>query len=62
MGEKNATLALQELESKNPVDQTACAEEKAVLIDDIMFGMQIRAYSQLIAPTGNAAISGLVKV
>jgi hypothetical protein len=61
-GEKNASIALQQIESKTPVDMTAFNEGKAVLVNDIMFGMQIRVYNQLIAPAGNAALPGLAKV
>jgi hypothetical protein len=61
-GEKTATIALQEIESKIPVDKTAFAAGKAVLVNDIMFGIQIRAYNQLIAPVGNAALPGLAMV
>ncbi|KAK5936636.1 hypothetical protein PMZ80_011101 [Knufia obscura] len=58
-GERNATEALQAIEAKNPVDMTAFAAGKAVLVNDVMFGMTIRRYNQLIAPAGNAALAGL---
>lgn len=48
-GERNATEALQAIEAKNPVDMTAFAAGKAVLVNDIMFGMTIRRYNQVIA-------------
>lgn len=55
-------MALQATESKTPVNKTEFAAGKAVLVNDIMFGMQIRAYNQLIAPEGNAALPGLAMV
>jgi hypothetical protein len=58
-GERNATEKLQGIESQNPVDMVAFAAGKAVLVNDIMFGMTIRRYNQLIAPAGNAALAGL---
>ena len=61
-GERNASEALQVIESQTPVDMTAFAAGKAVLVSDIMFGMTIREYNQLIAPPGNAALSGLTTV
>lgn len=61
-GERNATENLQAIESQNPVDMVAFAAGKAVLVNDIMFGMTIRRYNQLIAPAGNAALSGLATV
>lgn len=61
-GERNASKNLQVIESHNPVDMTAFAAGKAVLVNDILFGMTIRRYNQLIAPTGNAALSGLATV
>ena len=61
-GERNASEALQVIESSTPVNMTAFAAGKAVLISDIMFGMTIREYNQLIAPPGNAALPGLATV
>jgi len=61
-GERNATEALQAVEARTPVDATAFAAGKAVLVNDIMFGMTIRRYNQLIAPAGNAALAGLATV
>ena len=61
-GERNATEALQAVEAQNPIDSTAFAAGKAVLVSDIMFGMTIRRYNQLIAPAGNAALPGLATV
>jgi len=60
-GERNASEALQTIETSLPVNLTAFAAGKAVLISDIMFGMTIREYNQLIAPAGNAALPGLTK-
>lgn len=61
-GERNASEALQVIESQNPVDMTAFAAGKAVLVSNVLFGMTVRRYNQLIAPAGNAALSGLAKV
>ena len=61
-GERNATEALQAIESQTSVDATAFAAGKAILVSDIMFGMTIRRYNQLIAPAGNAALPGLATV
>ena len=61
-GERNATEALQAIEASSPVDMTEFAAGKAVLVSDIMFGMTIRRYNLLIAPAGNAALSGLATV
>jgi hypothetical protein len=61
-GERNASEALQAIGAASPVNMTAFAAGKAVLISDIMFGMTIREYNQLIAPAGNAALPGLAKV
>lgn len=61
-GERNATEALQAIEGRHPINATAFAAGKAVLVNDIKFGMTIRRYNQLIAPAGNAALAGLVKV
>ena len=57
-GELNATLALQAIEAEIPVDETAFAAGQAVLVSDIMFGMTIREYNQIILPAGNAATAG----
>jgi len=61
-GERNASEALQVIEASTPVDATAFAAGKAVLISNVMFGMTIRRYNQLIAPAGNAALAGLATV
>lgn len=61
-GERNASENLQAIESRNPVDMTAFAAGKAVLVNNVLFGMTIRRYNQLIAPAGNAALGGLAKV
>lgn len=61
-GERNASEALQVIESQEPVDMTAFAAGKAVLVNNVLFGMTIRRYNQLIAPAGNAALPGLAKV
>lgn len=61
-GERNASKALQVIESQNPVNMTAFAAGKAVLVNNVLFGMTIRRYNQLIAPAGNAALPGLAKV
>lgn len=61
-GELNATLALQAIEAASPINMTAFAAGKAVLISNVLFGMTIREYNQLIAPAGNAALSGLATV
>jgi len=61
-GERNATQALQAIEAQSPIDPIAFAAGKAVLVNDIMFGMTIRRYNQLIAPAGNAALPGLTVV
>lgn len=61
-GERNASEALQVIESQNPVNLTAFAAGKAVLVNNILFGMTIRRYNQLITPAGNAALAGLAKV
>lgn len=61
-GERNASKALQVIESQTPVDMTAFAAGKAVLVNNVLFGMTIRRYNQLIAPAGNAALPGLAKV
>ena len=60
-GERNASEALLTIESASPVNMTLFAAGQAVLISDIMFGMTIREYNQLIAPAGNAALPGLAK-
>lgn len=61
-GERNATEALQVIEAQQPINTTAFAAGKAVLVNDIQFGMTIRRYNQLIASAGNAALPGLAKV
>lgn len=61
-GERSATEALQAIETTTPVDAIAFAAGKAVLVSDIMFGMTIRAYNQMIAPAGNLALAGLATV
>ncbi len=57
-GELNATLALQAIEAESSIDETAFAAGQAVLVSDIMFGMTIREYNQMILPIGNAATAG----
>lgn len=57
-GELNATLALQAIEAESPVDQTAFAAGQAVLVSNVLFGMTIREYNQMILPAGNAATAG----
>ena len=57
-GELNATLALQAIEAETPVNQTAFAAGQAVLISNVLFGMTIREFNQMILPAGNAATAG----
>ena len=53
---------IQAIEAESPVDPIAFAAGKAVLVSNVLFGMTIRRYNQLIAPAGNAALPGLAKV
>lgn len=61
-GERNATESIKAIEAAEPYNATAFAAEKAVLLADIAFGMQIREYNQKLAPPGNAVTPGLAKV
>ena len=59
--EYNGTLAVLAVESATPVDHDAFLLAKGQLLSDIQGGMNIRLFNQQIAPSGNAAISGLAK-
>ncbi|KAF2084643.1 hypothetical protein K490DRAFT_68576 [Saccharata proteae CBS 121410] len=61
LGERNATEAIQAIEAEVPINATAFAAGKAVLVGDIEFGMMIRKYNQELVPEGNGAVLGLEK-